>query len=286
MLFIIGIIIVFGSVVTGYLMHHGKLEVLWQPNEFVIIIGAAIGAFIISNPTDVLKDSLKRLKSLFKGKPYNKSHYLELMKFLYESFKLMKIKGMLSMESHIENPHESELFKKFPGIIHNHHAIDFFCDTIRLITMGVENPYQIDDLLDKELDIHHHEGHMAAMAINGMGEAMPALGIVAAVLGVITTMKSISEPPEILGGLIAAALVGTFTGVLLSYGVLSPIASFVGKYAEAEEDFLKCMKAGLISHLQGNAPTITVEYIRKQIPLHLRPNFKEVETMLNSEEPK
>jgi chemotaxis protein MotA len=284
MLFIIGMVVVFGSVVTGYLMHHGKLEVLWQPNEFVIIIGAAIGSFLISNPADILKDALKNLKNLFKGKPYKKVHYLELLSFLFHGFKQMKTKGMLTMEAHIENPHESELFKKYPGFLNNHHALEFFCDSIRLLVMGVDNPYILEDIMDKEIEIHHHEGHNASAAVGGMGEAMPALGIVAAVLGVITTMKSISEPPEILGGLIAAALVGTFTGVLLSYGVLSPISSFIGKFSEAEEDFLKCIKAGIISHMQGNAPAITVEFVRKVIPLHDRPTFRELEAALNAEE--
>jgi chemotaxis protein MotA len=283
MLFLVGVFVVFGSVVTGYLMHHGQLGVLWQPNEFVIIIGAAIGSFIISNPKDTIMDALRNLKYLFKGKPYSKKHYLQALCLLFFIFKLMKTKGALAIEAHIDNPHESELFKKYPLILHDHHVTDFICDCLRLLVMGVSDHYQIEDMIDRDMEVHHHEGLAAAGAVTNMGDAMPALGIVAAVLGVITTMKSISEPPEVLGGLIAAALVGTFTGVLLSYGILAPMGCFMSKFTEAEGEFLRCVKSGLISHLQGNSPTISVEYIRKTMPMHHRPSFKEVEAELSKE---
>lgn len=284
MLFLIGIVVVFGSVAGGYAMHHGQFGVLWQPNEIVIIFGAAVGAFIISANGDLLKDTCKGLKKLFIGKPYKKKHYLELLTFMFEVFKLMKSKGMLAIEAHLENPHESELFKKYPTVIHDHHVLDFFCDYLRMLTMGIDNQYQLEDAMDREIDLHHQALHEVSAGVGSIGEGMPALGIVAAVLGVITTMKSISEPPEILGGLIAAALVGTFLGVLLSYGVLSPISNFLNRFAAAETQYYICIKTGLISHIQGNAAAVSVEFARKVIPAHERPNFAELEAAMNGDD--
>ena len=277
MFFPIGMIVVIGSVIGGYVLHHGKLAVLWQPTEFLIIIGAAIGAFIIANPPVLLKASLKSFGKLFKGAPYNKAAYLEMLLLVFNVFKLAKTKGMLELEGHIENPHESQLLLKYPKFQHDHHAVDFLCDYLRLLTMGMDNYSHMEDLMNLELEIHHKESHDIAHAINQMGDGMPALGIVAAVLGVITTMGSITEPPEILGGLIGAALVGTFTGVLVSYGFVGPMATSIGKYFEAESKYLECLKVGIIAHMQGNAPQVTVEFVRKTIPSAYRPTFKELE---------
>ena len=281
MTFIIGMVVVFGCVVTGYLMHHGIMAVLWQPNEIVIICGAALGAFIISNNADVMKDVGKNLGKLLKGKPYNKAKYLDLLLFQFSVFKLIKTKGMLEVEPHIEDPHHSTLFAKFPSVAHNHHAMTFFCDYLRLISMGVDNHYVLEDLMEKELEIHHHEHATVATAISNIADGMPALGIVAAVLGVITTMGHISEPPEVLGGLIGAALVGTFLGVLLSYGVIAPIAAFISKFGEAEGKYMECMKVGLIANVRGNAPVVTVEFVRKMIGSHEQPSFKELEAAIS-----
>lgn len=284
MFFFIGTFVVIGSVIGGYLMHNGKLSVLWQPSEFIIILGAAIGSFIITNPKDLQGAALKSLKKLFKPAPYNKDSYIELLTLLFNVFKVAKTKGMLELEGHIENPSESALFSKYPKFMADHHALDFLCDYLRVLTMGVDNYYQMDDLMNQELELHHKENHDVSHAIVLMGDAMPALGIVAAVLGVITTMGSITEPPEILGGLIGAALVGTFTGVLVSYGFISPMGTYIGKYGDAEAKFLECIKVGIIAHMQGNAPQITVEYIRKNIPSKYRPTFKELEEALNKPE--
>ncbi len=280
MTFIIGFITVFGCVAGGYAMHHGNFAILWQPSEVVIICGASFGAFIIANPLHVVIDTGKSLKNLFKIKPYNKKDYIQLLVFLFTVFKLMKTKGMLEMEAHIENPKESEIFQKFPKVLGNHHAVDFFCDYVRMMTMGVDNYHQAEDLMDADLESHHHESHQAAHAVVAIGEGLPAIGIVAAVLGVITTMGSISEPPEVLGGLIGAALVGTFLGVLLSYGLVGPMGSYIEKYGDAESKYMECIKAGIIAYMQGNAPSIAIEYARKQIPSHERPSFKEVEESL------
>jgi chemotaxis protein MotA len=284
MLFIVGLVVVFGCVLGAHSI-HGSMAILWQPLEVVIIVGAAVGAIIISSSSDTLKDSLKAFKNIFKGKPYKKNDYLELLKFFYGTFKLMKSKGMLEIESHIENPQESNLFQVAPSLLKNHHNVDFICDYLRILTMGVDNPQQFEDLMDREIDLYIHEKSIPGTFWTQFGESLPALGIVAAVLGVINTMQSISEPPEILGGLIGAALVGTFLGILLSYGVFSPVGYFLTKYGAAQAEYLSCIKSGFISHLQGNAPSVTVEFIRKIVPEHDRPSFKELDEALNGEAP-
>jgi chemotaxis protein MotA len=233
---------------------------------------------------DVIKDVGKNLKYLLKGKPYKKDDYKELLVMLFTIFKMMKTKGLLTLEAHIENPHESEIFKKFPKIISDHHAIDFLCTYLRLLIMGVDNHYALDDLMDKNIDTHHHKHLNAAHAVGAFGESLPALGIVAAVLGVITTMKSITEPPEILGGLIAAALVGTFTGILLSYGVITPMSVYMTKFADSQSKYFECIKAGILAYMQGNAPAIVVEFVRNIIPDSEKPDFKEIEEALNGNE--
>ncbi|MCC7260348.1 MAG: flagellar motor stator protein MotA [Alphaproteobacteria bacterium] len=282
MFFIIGFIVVVASVIGGYVLHHGNLGILWQPTEFLIIGGAGIGSFLISNQPKTVTGSLKRLKGLLKGAPYKKASYIELLTFLFVTLRLMRTKGMLAVESHIENPHESSLFSQFPGVHHNNHAVDFICDYLRLMTMGIDNPYQIEDLMTAELDVHHKEAHTQAGAIQTLGDAFPALGIVAAVLGVIITMGSITEPPEVLGHLIGAALVGTFFGILLSYGFVAPMGKFLDQFAADEHTYIECIKAAILSHLKGNAPVISVEYARKCIGEKEKPTFIEVEEACNN----
>ncbi|MCD6035937.1 MAG: motA, chemotaxis [Rickettsiales bacterium] len=282
MLFIIGFIIVIGSVGVGYGAHGGNMMVLWQPLEFLIIVGAAIGAFIIGNPAYLAKATLKSFKKLFKGTPHKKKDYVELLMFLYNMLKLIRTKGMLQIEGDIENPHESEQFKAYPVVLHHHELLEIFCDTIRLMTMGVDDHYQIEETLEQQMDAHHHDLAQISASVTTMADGMPALGIVAAVLGVITTMGSITEPPEVLGHLIGAALVGTFLGVLLSYGIVGPIGNFIGKFGEEEGHFLQCLKIALVQHAKGAAPVVSVEFARKAIPEHLRPSFKELEDAMNA----
>ncbi|MDG1285931.1 MAG: flagellar motor stator protein MotA [Rickettsiales bacterium] len=277
MLFIIGFITVCACVMGGYMAHGGNPAILWQPTEVLIICGAAAGSFMISNPPKVLKQSMAALKYLMKGSPFKKQDYVDLLCLQYVVFKLIKSKGMLEIESHIEAPKDSNLFSQYPNFVKNHHAMHFFCDYLRIMTMGVEDQYQIEDLMDADLEAAHHEHHVVAHAWVNLGDAFPALGIVAAVLGVIITMGSISEPPEILGKLIGAALVGTFLGILIAYGFVSPIGSFLGKYFDDEHQYLMCMRAGILSHLKGNAPAVTVEFARNGIPPAERPDFKTVE---------
>jgi len=282
MLFIIGTVVVIGSVIGGYLWHHGKLAVLWQPSELLIIGGAAFGSFLISSPMKLVKDVGKSLKYLLKGTPYKKSHYIELLTLMFVVFKTLKSKGMLEMESHIEKPHESSLFSQYPGFIKNKYAIHFLCDYMRLMTMGMEDHMQIEELMDKDLEAHHHEKEAISNALITMGDSMPALGIVAAVLGVIITMGSITEPPAVLGQLIGAALVGTFLGVLMSYGFIAPMGRLIGSYYSDEHQYLLCIKNGLLSHLKGNAPAVSIEFARAAIPGHEKPEFKEVEDAVNA----
>ena len=277
MRFIISLIFIPLCVFGAYAVHGGHLGVLWQPSEVVIIVGAAFGSMFIANPANTLKGAAAGLKTQLKGTPFKKADYLELLCLMFHTFKVARTKGMLELEGHIENPHESGIFKKYPTFQKNHHAEVFFCDYLRMLTMGVENHYQVEDLMNAELELHHKAGHDASSAIINMGDGMPALGIVAAVLGVIHTMGSITEPPEVLGHLIGAALVGTFLGVLLSYGFIGPIGQFIGKFYDEEGAYFNVMKAGILSHMQGTAPQVTVEFARKYIPHHACPTFQEVE---------
>jgi chemotaxis protein MotA len=277
MKFLIGFIVVIGCVLGGYVLHHGKLSVLNQPTEFLIIVGAAVGSFIIGTPGPLIKAILKSMKLLFKGMPYKKADYIELLTMQYTVYKTMRTKGMLEMEQHIDNPHNSSIFGAYKGFMKNHHAVDFFADYLRLITMGVENHYELEDLMEKEIAAHRNEGKHISHALSTMADGMPALGIVAAVLGVIVTMGSITEPPEILGGLIGAALVGTFLGVLLSYGMIGPIARYIGDYLDAEVRYLECIKAGLVAYAKGVAPAVAVEYGRTSIDILYKPSFVEIE---------
>ncbi len=237
MFLIIGSIIVAASVIGGYAAMGGKLAVLWQPFEVVIIIGAAIGALIIGNPKKVIIGAIKSIGHSMKGARYGKDDYIELLTLMYQLFRTAKSKGMLALETHIENPGDSELFAQFPGVQGNHHAITFICDYLRMISLGTENPYEIEALIDEEIDTHHTELHQVINAVQSMADGLPALGIVAAVLGVIKTMGSITEPPEVLGKLIGGALVGTFLGVFVAYGYVGPLASSLKFIYQAETKY-------------------------------------------------
>ncbi len=277
MFVIVGWVIVVVCVLGGYVAMGGKLAVLNQPFELVIIGGAAVGAFICGNTKQVLGKIGKGFGAALKGPKYKKDDYLELLSLLYTLFKLAKTKGNLALESHVENPEESDLFANFPKFMSDHHAVEFLCDYLRMITLGTENAHEIADLMDEELDTHHHEDSQISDAIQGMADALPALGIVAAVLGVIKTMGSITEPPEILGKLIGGALVGTFLGVWLAYGFVSPLSGAIKGANEANGRYLQCIKAGIIAHISGYAPAISVEFARKVLLSTARPTFAEVE---------
>ena len=255
MFFIIGVVIVIGSILGGY-MPHGDLAVLYQPLEVLIILGSAIGAFVISNPSTVVIGTLKQCSRLLKGSPYKKDNYIDLLTMMYSLFKLAKSKGALALEPHIENPEESTLFQQYPKFLNNRHAVEFLCDSLRLITMGSENPHQLAEMMDEDIETLAHEAESVAHAVTTMSDGLPAFGIVAAVLGVIVTMGSITEPPEVLGALIGGALVGTFLGILMAYGFVGPMGKNLENYSAAEMKYFHCLKAGsTLDYFFGNGET-------------------------------
>ncbi len=281
MFFFVGLFIVFASVIGAYSV-HGSLAVLWQPLEFVIIFGALFGAVIVGSTKSSLIGTLKSFGVAIKGAKYKKAHYLELLGVLYSLFRLAKTKGDLALEAHVEKPEESTLFANFPTFAANHHAVEFMCDYLRLLTLGATNPHELEAVMDRDLELHHEEEHTFANGIQTMADGAPAMGIVAAVLGVILTMGSITEPPEILGKLIGAALVGTFAGILGSYGIFAPIATALRAAYSADGAYMACIKSAIIGHMQGYAPQISIEFGRKQISSEMRPTFAEVEAMIQT----
>ena len=282
MFFVIGAVIVFASVIGGYMAPGGHLDVLWQPFEFVIIFGASIGGFLIANAKPVLAGTGMALGTLFKGPKYNRAAYMELLGVLFALFKLAKTKGDLALESHVENPDESPLFQEFPTFVKDHHALEFVCDYLRLLTLGTKNAHEVEAIMEQELEIHHNELDAISGSIHTMADGLPALGIVAAVLGIIHTMGSITEPPEVLGQLIGAALVGTFAGILMSYGLVGPVANSVEQTFGADSSYLGCIKTGIIAHMQGYAPQVSIEFARKTLNSNVRPTFSEVEEMVQN----
>jgi len=277
MFFIIGSVVVLVSVAVGYLANGGHAAVLWQPFELIIILGAAIGGFVTANRKPVLAATGKAVASLVKAERYDKASYLELLSLLYAVFKTAKTKGALALEQHCENPEQSSLFQQYPKFHADHHAVVFLCDYLRLLTLGTDNHHEMETLMDEEIETHHEEQQAVVGAIQTVADGLPALGIVAAVLGVIHTMGSITEPPAVLGHLIGGALVGTFCGVLFAYGFVGPIANAVKARADADVKYYLCIKAGLLAYMQGYAPAVAVEFARKALNSDVRPTFYEVE---------
>lgn len=277
MLIIVGAIIAVLCTMGGYAALGGHLNVLWQPFEVVIICGTALGAYIISNPKSVLIRTGSAFGQALKGHVYKKDDYLELLSLLYQIFKLSKTKGMLSLEQHVDNPDDSTLFQQFPGIYRNKHALVFLCDYLRLMSLNAEDPHTMESLMEEEIHTHHQECVQVSSAVQTAADGLPALGIVAAVLGIIKTMGSITEPPEVLGKLIGGALVGTFLGVWLSYAFVAPVAGAMKAMYDGETRYYECIKAGLLAHLHGYAPAVSVEFARKALFPQVRPDFYEVE---------
>jgi chemotaxis protein MotA len=274
---IIGAIVVIASVIGGYMAMGGHVEVLFQPFKLVIIGGSALGAFIIANPKVVVLKAFGSFGTLLRGSRYNKAAYLEFLGLLYTVFRILRTKGPKEIEEHVEDPDASDLYERFPKFKKDKYAVTFLCDYLRMVTLGTNNPHELEDLMEHEIETHEHEQQHVVHAVHNVAEGLPALGIVAAVLGVIHTMGSISEPPEILGGLIAGALVGTFLGILLSYGFVGPVAASPKSTYETEAKYLYAIKAGLLAHVQGYAPAISVEFSRKSLLSEVRPTFVEVE---------
>ena len=282
MLVLIGAGIVIVSVLGGYLLNGGEVSILVQPTEWLIIVGAAIGSFVIANPKKVVVGTGAALKLLLRGSRHDKASYIETLSLLYALFKLAKTKGDLALESHVEKPDESAIFARHPGFNADHHSREFLCDYLRLLTLGTNNAHEVEAIIDAEIEAHHHRENAIAHAITTMSDAMPALGIVAAVLGVIHTMGSITQPPEILGGLIGGALCGTFMGVLLSYGFFAPIGQALSGIYKTETDYLGCIKACLLAHMMGYAPQVSIEFGRKTLDYDVRPSFFELEEVVSA----
>lgn len=274
---IVGSIVVIVCVFGGYAAMGGKLMVLWQPFEFVIILGAAIGAFIIGNTAQVLKAVPSMFATLIRGPKYKQAAYVELLAMQFALYKLVQQRGMVGLEPHIEDPHQSSLFNAFPTFAANHHAVEFVCDYMRMVVMGANNVYEIEKLMDEELETHHEEQERVVTAMQLIADGTPALGIVAAVLGVIKTMGSITEPPEVLGGLIAGALVGTFFGVFVAYGFFGPMTQSLKSSYQTESKYFLSLRAGLLAHISGQPPVMAVEFARKALMSDVRPTFNEVE---------
>jgi chemotaxis protein MotA len=273
----IGILIIFLSVIGGYVAQGGHFEVLVQPFEALIILGAAFGAFIIGNTGPVLKQSLKMFSTVFRGSRYNKAAYIDLLGLQFTLFKLVQQRGVLALEEHFVNPDESLLFQDFPEFAYHHHAVVFMCDYLRMVTLGTRVPHEMEALMDEELETHEQENQRLVGAVQALADGTPALGIVAAVLGVIHTMGSISEPPEVLGHMIGGALVGTFLGVFCAYGFFGPMAQSLRNIYEAEHKYLLSIKVGLLAHISGYAPAIAIEFARTALRSAVRPTFLEVD---------
>ena len=277
MKFIIGLIVVTSTIFGGYVLSHGDLAALYQPYELLIIGGGAVGAFVIANPGNVIMGVVKGMPGLAASSPYNKKMYMDLLTLMFKLFSKARKEGLMALETDIDEPHESEIFNQYPKISKNHHAIDFVCDYLRLMVGGNMNAMELENLMDVELETHHHEIQAPGTAMQGVADGLPAFGIIAAVMGVVITMGFISEPPEVLGHHIAAALVGTFLGILLAYGFAAPIATAMLGKADEEGKFFECMKVCILSTLNGYTPQIAIEFGRKTIVSQIRPSFIELE---------
>ncbi|NMM27101.1 MAG: flagellar motor stator protein MotA [Glaciimonas sp.] len=277
MLVIFGYIIVIASVFGGFAIAGGHLASLLQPVELLMIGGSASGAFIVGNNSKAIKSTFKAIPTIFKSSKYNKALYMELMSLLFEILSKVRKEGLMSIEGDVEVPEQSPIFNKYPNILNDHHIVEFMTDYLRLMVSGNMDAFQIENLMDNELETHHHEGEVAVQCINKVADGLPAFGIVAAVMGVVHTMASVGLPPAELGILIANALVGTFLGILLSYGFVGPVAGLLEQKLQESSKILQCVKVTLLASLNGYAPALAVEFGRKVLFSTERPTFIELE---------
>lgn len=277
MFVLIGYVVMLGCIFGAYASHGGHLGALWQPTEVVMIFGGGLGALIVGYGGKPLKATLKALPSVFKGSAYTKAFYMDLFALLYEILGKVRKEGLMSIEADVEEPEKSPIFSKYDKILHDHHLVDFITDYLRLMVGGNLNAFEIENLMDNEIETHHHEGAVPAGAIAKLGDALPAFGIVAAVMGVVHTMGSLHLPPPELGGLIGAALVGTFLGILLAYGMVGPLATVLEFKGDESTKVYQTVKVTLLASLNGYAPQVAVEFGRKVLYSTERPSFKELE---------
>jgi chemotaxis protein MotA len=286
MLIIVGIIVVLLSVAIGFAMVNGPFATLIQPSEYVVICGAVIGATIASNPMKYLTQIFSRLPVALKGSIYTKISYSEVLRMQYDIFVNSKKNGLLSIEEDVNNPHSSSIFTKYPTFVSNHHAVDFFCDAMKMLVNGACSSEELEMMLEAELETHHEEAAIVPTLLQRASDALPGLGIVAAVLGIVVTMQHIDGPPEEIGHHVAAALVGTFLGLLLSYGMVSPLSTHIENLGHDEAKYFNCLKAGIVAYANGAAPATAIEFARKTILSFERPPLSELEPMLKEIKPR
>jgi chemotaxis protein MotA len=274
---IIGIVVVFGAVVAGFLMEKGHLLVLMQPAELMTIGGAALGTLLIANPPHSLKGMAGGVVGVLRSSQFGKKRYLDSLKMMYEFLNKVRKDGLIAVEADVEKPQESAIFKKYPAFLKDHHVEAFVCDTLRMAITGGVEPFDMDEMMELDMEVHHHEAMQPIHALITVADALPGLGIVAAVLGVVITMGALGGPPEEIGKKVAAALVGTFLGILLCCGVVGPVGSSMTKSAEEHNSYLHMLRVLLLSFLKGAAPMLAVEMGRRAIPAHVRPSFEEME---------
>jgi chemotaxis protein MotA len=277
MFLIIGVVVVMGSIIAGFTMAGGQISVLIQISEFIVIGGAGLGSIIIGNPPQILGQIIKGILGLLKGNPYNQKAYNELLKMLYDLFMLARREGLVALEHHAEKPMESDFFKRYPTFQGNHHALEFLADTLKVIITGTVQPHDLSEMMEVDLDTHHEAAGKVPGVLANTGDAMPGFGIVAAVLGVVITMGAIGGKPEEIGHHVAAALVGTFLGILLSYGFFNPMAAAMKAQLEAEAQYMGCIKSALLSFARGDAPLTAVEFARRNIEPGVRCSFSDLE---------
>ena len=274
---IIGIVVVFGAVLGGFLMEKGPMLVLMQPSEFLIIGGAALGTLLSANPLHVLKKVVGGVLAILKGSKYSRQRYIDTLKMMFALFNKARKEGLAGIESDVEEPEKSPIFSKYPDFIHNHHARDFVCDTLRMTITGGASPFDLDQMMEQDMEVHHQGETQTVSALSTMADSLPGLGIVAAVLGVVVTMSALGGPPEEIGHKVAAALVGTFLGILLCYGVVGPLGANLTKIIEDEHGFYHVLRVVMLAFVKGMSPSLAVEMARRAIPEHVRPSFQEVE---------
>ena len=274
---IVGILVVFGAVIGGFLMEKGKLAVLVQPAELLTIAGAAVGTLLVANPGHVLKKIGGGLAGAFGGTKFPKQRYLDSLKMMFDLFSKARKEGLVAIESDIEEAEKSQIFQKYPAFLKDHHARDFVCDTMRMAITGGVSSFDVDQMMDLDMEVHHHSAEQPMHALTTVADALPGLGIVAAVLGIVLTMSSLGGPPEEIGHKVAAALVGTFLGILLCYGLVGPLASNMSKRVDEEHSYYHVLRVVMLSFIKGLSPILAVEMARRAIPAHVRPGFSELE---------
>ncbi len=283
MLAILGILIVFGAVLGGFLLERGNIWVLIQPAELLIVGGAALGIVLVGNPRAVIRKMFRGLRAIFRRAPYTRADYLRNLQMLFEIFTYGRRAGIVALEPEAEDPETSQIFSAYPEFLNDAETRDFVCDSLRMIVIGVTSPHELDQLMDLDIDVQRRGRHEPVVALSSVADSLPGLGIVAAVLGVVVTMEAIGGSPEVIGQKVAAALVGTFLGILLCYGVAGPLAAQLEHRSEAHSQFLQVLRTAMVAYAKGASPILAVEFARRSIPTEQRPSFNDMETIVRRE---